>query len=346
METTIAVWQDETAAVALAGQAADEHAAAGVFADYRSRKAPNTIRRQDAALALFACYLAEATGGNAPAARALATEPVAWRGATWGLVEGFARWLLLAGYAVGTINGALSVVKMYARLAAKGGALSAQDLAMIITVVGYSRREGKRIDEQREGAEIATRRPGSKRAEPTVLDREQIAALKAQPDTSQGRRDAVLLGLMLTLGLRVGEVVRLAVGDVDLKAGEVRVYRPKVDVEQTHRLINGLQAALGDYLERDALAVGPLLRGSRKGGQLTGAGMTERAVTERVRYLGERVGIYGLSAHDLRHTWATQAARNGTPIDRLQDAGGWSSPSMPLRYVEAAEIANDGVRLE
>ena len=48
---------------------------------------------------------------------------------------------------------------------------------------------------------------------------------------------------------------------------------------------------------------------------------------------------------DSRHYWATQAARNGTLIDRLQDAGGWASPAMPWRYVEAAKIANEGVRL-
>jgi len=71
--------------------------------------------------------------------------------------------------------------------------------------------------------------------------------------------------------------------------------------------------------------------------------MSERAITDRVRELGERIGVMGLSAHDLRHAWATRAARNGTPIDRLQDAGGWSSPAMPLRYVESAKIANEGV---
>jgi hypothetical protein len=32
-------------------------------------------------------------------------------------------------------------------------------------------------------------------------------------------------------------------------------------------------------------------------------------------------------------------------IDRLQDAGGWNSPAMPLRYVEVAKISNDGVNL-
>jgi integrase len=49
--------------------------------------------------------------------------------------------------------------------------------------------------------------------------------------------------------------------------------------------------------------------------------------------------------HDLRHTWATCAARNATPLDRLQDAGGWSSTAMRLRYVEATKVANEGVRV-
>ena len=65
----------------------------------------------------------------------------------------------------------------------------------------------------------------------------------------------------------------------------------------------------------------------------------------RVHDLGAAVGLVGLSAHDLRHYWATRAARSGTPLDRLQDAGGWASPAMPLRYVETAKIANQGVLL-
>jgi integrase len=212
-------------------------------------------------------------------------------------------------------------------------------------VSGYSRKEAKRIDERREAASIPTRN-GHKKAEPVVLTSTQAKELKAQPDTPQGRRDRVLVCLMLDLGLRCGEVAALTMGNVDLKRGELQVYRPKVDVQQTHQLINGLQAALASYMEHDAPALGPLLRASRKGGELTAAGMTVQSITERVRFLGARLGIEGLSAHDLRHTWATMAARNGTPIDRLMDAGGWASPAMPLRYVEAAKIANEGVRLD
>ena len=36
---------------------------------------------------------------------------------------------------------------------------------------------------------------------------------------------------------------------------------------------------------------------------------------------------------------------NNYGIDHLQEAGGWNSPAMPLRYVETAKIANEGVNL-
>ena len=84
----------------------------------------------------------------------------------------------------------------------------------------------------------------------------------------------------------------------------------------------------------------------RKDGELGEAGMSERAITARVGVLGRKLGIDGLSAHDCRHYWATKAARSGTDAFALRDAGGWSSLAMPSRYVEAAAIANSGVKLE
>jgi integrase len=326
--------------VARLGRAANQAGARHVFADYRSRKADNTLRRQDAGLALFAEYLGE-VGADVGA---LTTDPEAWRGITWGLVETFTRWMLARGYAVGSANVRLSTVKTYAKLAAKAGILDAQALAMIQAVGGFSHKEGKRIDERRQDAGLPTRR-GSKKAEAVSLGAEQVRALKDQPDTPQGRRDRLIMCLLLDHGLRVGELAGLTVGAFDLKAGELRFYREKVDKVQTHRLTPDALDAARSYLAQDAPPIGPLLRASRKDGRLTDAGLTSRRISERVRVLGQAVGVDGLSAHDCRHSWATQAARAGTPIDRLQDAGGWASPSMPLRYVEAAAIANQGVRL-
>jgi integrase len=71
--------------------------------------------------------------------------------------------------------------------------------------------------------------------------------------------------------------------------------------------------------------------------------MGERAITGRVRELGQSVGIDNLSAHDCRHYWATRATQLGTHPRALQQAGGWNSPAMVMRYVDESEIANAGV---
>ena len=66
-------------ALVLAGRTANDAAARVVFTDYRERKAANTLRRQDAGLALFADFLA--TVGIE--AGELAQDPQAWTSYTW-----------------------------------------------------------------------------------------------------------------------------------------------------------------------------------------------------------------------------------------------------------------------
>lgn len=322
------------------GQVANQAAGSSVFADYRERKAKNTIRRQDADLDLFASFL-RSTGAEVGD---LARFPEAWENITWGLVVAFMRWQLAEGYAVPSVNVRLSTIKMYAKLALKAGALDPAQYALIRAVEGYSHKEVKRVDDKRQAAEIPTRK-GAKKAAAVSLTNTQATALKSFPDTPQGRRDTLMMCLMLDHGLRVGEVAILKVTDFDLMMGELRFYRPKVNIEQTHRLTDDTLKAAKRYFEHDAPASGLLLRCSRKDGSLDQSGMSERAITARVRVLGSKIGVEGLSAHDLRHSWATRAARNGTPVNRLQDAGGWSSPAMPLHYIEVAKVANLGVKL-
>jgi integrase len=74
-------------------------------------------------------------------------------------------------------------------------------------------------------------------------------------------------------------------------------------------------------------------------------GMTVGAINKRVGFLGQEAGLLGLSPHDCRHYWATSATRGGTDLKSLQDAGGWKSPAMPMRYVESTAIANQRVKL-
>jgi integrase len=201
------------------------------------------------------------------------------------------------------------------------------------------------VDEKRRADGLITR-IGAKKAEAVTIPADIAEALKQQPSTPQGRRDALLMCLLLDHGLRIGEVAILKRQNFDLKAGTFTFKRPKVSIEQTHELTKDARRAAVAYIAYDAPAEGILWRRSCKGtnklaGQLS-AKSAERALTKRVELLGRKAGVEGLSAHDCRHFWATYEARNNTPVNRLMDAGGWSSPAMPLRYIESAHIANEG----
>jgi len=295
-----------------AGHAADSAAARAVFRDYRERRAAATLRAHDVDLASFAANLAACQ--MPPPLDWL--EPPAWHGISWGLVAGFVRYLVAEGHAVASVNRALSTIKTYARLGMQAGALDPREVALIRSVAGYRHAEGRRVD----AARAQTRR-GHKKAAPTSMAPVQARQLKNQPDTPQGRRDALLMCLLLDHGLRVGEVAILTVEGFDTEAGTFTFYRPKVDKTQTHRMTaDTLRAALA-YLRQDAPTEGPLLRGSRKSGRLEGA-MSVRAINARVGELGRAIGLDDLSPHDARHFWATQAIRSGTVIKSLQDAGG------------------------
>ncbi len=50
----------------------------------------------------------------------------------------------------------------------------------------------------------------------------------------------------------------------------------------------------------------------------------------------KRAGIENFTWHGLRHTWASWHVQSGTPLNVLQQLGGWSSYDMVLRYAHLA----------
>lgn len=348
--TTTALTLTGREALILVGKMANDYADGDIFNDFNGRKAENTLRAYRADLGSFAAFLHDASKGAVNVtAEALQTAPDAWTGVTWGLVAAFARWLLASGASTATVNRKLAAVKVYAALAAEAGAIDGQDAAKIAKRVhGFTGKAPRNVDRERSEAGAATRQ-STKKVQHISLTADQVKRLKTEhPDTPQGRRDALLMCLLLDHGLRVGEAALLTVDAFYTdESGTFTFYRPKVGKEQRHRLSDDTLRALTRYLEHDAPDRGSLLfRQSAKGGQLkTGAGISERNLSERVRTIGKRISIDNLSAHDCRHSWATRAVAAGTDAFALRDAGGWSSLAMPSRYVEAAAIANERVKL-
>lgn len=312
-----------------------------LFADYVNRKSHNTILAQQRDLNLFADFLRKhsyANFGGEGNGFDLQRNVLAWSQVSYRALQQFIDEQIQEGHAISSINRRISTIKNYAKLAAKTGVLDPGEYAMMTTISNFSSAEKKRIDSRRSTTHI-----GNKKRTSVPITQTQAKRLKDQPDTAQGRRDRLLMCLLLEHGLRVGEVVALQAADFDLELGVFYFERPNMDGEQIHKCTSDTLDALHAYVDAgDSPKSGALLRGSLKSGKLTHAGISDRAIQARVRFLGEQIGLFGLSPHDCRHYWATYWA-DKVDVLRLQEAGGWSSLDMPRRYVERSRIANVGM---
>lgn len=327
--------------LAAAGAAADDAAGAATLAAYRAGLAVETRRGQDADLARWARYLAAV--GVEGADCGWATAPSCWRGVSWGLVEGFIRWQQIEGYSASTIQRSIATVRAYAAQAARAGALTAEALALINTVKAPAGRRARNVDQGR----AQTRKEGAKKSTATSITPAQARQLRTLGgDTPIDRRNRAILAMLVDHGLRVSEVCDLVVSGLDLAGGRLTFWRRKVAKEQTHQLSPATRRALKAMeAAGELLPAGPLFVDlyGRRGAALEGRPLTTRAISKIVEAAGAAVGVPGLSPHDLRHFWATQAARAGADPLALQEAGGWASLTMPRRYVEAAAVANERI---
>ena len=324
-----------------AAEVADAQSRQNTFVEYNSLKSDATLRTYRAGLRLFAEFLNEHIGTELNG-DLLQTDPQAWRHISFGLIDAFKQWMLQNGYSVSSINNRLSAVRVYAKLAASAGMIGHLESLEIGDVRGYADKEAQRIDERREVTRIGLKKETHTRIRETDLE----TFRQPMDERDRAIRDAFIRCIMIDMGLRVGEVVRLTVEGVDMARGMIVFFRPKVHTTQTHNLPRSVRLALEAYLPL-APKAGRLICGSKRNGKLNhNRGMSESNIALMVKQSGLRLGYDHLSPHDFRHSWATRAARNGTDLFVLQEAGGWNSLVMPRRYVEKQKIANMGIKLE
>jgi integrase len=315
-------------------QLANQYAASNVFADHQERLAANTKKRHLSDLKIFSLFLSQV--GIVLAAEELLNDPSSWQHITHGLLTTFVKWLLQDGYSIGTVNLRLSTVRSYAKLATKAGAIPTEEYALIRMVQGYSVNEGRHVDETR-----SQTRKGTKKAVPTAIHSPE--QFKAQSDSDQGKRDALLMCLLLDMGFRCNEIAMLPANCIDLSKGTITFFRSKVGKTQTHKLSPDTYEAAKRYLALEAVKEAEyLIMGSRKSGKLEGH-MSDRAINKRVKELGQKADIQALSPHDFRHEWVTSKIREGRNLKQIEQAGGWNSPAMVFRYAAETQIANEGL---
>ena len=179
---------------------------------------------------------------------------------------------------------------------------------------------------------VDMRSPRTWRKLPTVLSPSEVERLLAVPcpDSFRGVRDAAILELMYSAGLRVSEVIDITVDHVNLKDGYVRCHG-KGDKERLVPIGSLATTKLLRYVEE---------RGRAKGAGcdalfLTrlGRGFTRRGLWKLVKELARRAGIReDITPHTLRHSFATHLLEGGADLRAVQEMLGHADISTTQIY--------------
>jgi len=152
---------------------------------------------------------------------------------------------------------------------------------------------------------------------PRALAPEQVTAMLASCDTHRvdGLRDHAMLLLMARLGLRCGEVARLALGDLDWRCGQITV-RGKGNRRDLLPLPVEVGQAIADYLQngRPATAIGRSVFVRVKAPH---RGLTSGGVTQAVAAASRRAGLGTVYGHRLRHSAATAMLAAGGSLAEI-----------------------------
>jgi integrase len=156
---------------------------------------------------------------------------------------------------------------------------------------------------------------GSNSSLPRGISSAAVTALLGSCDRRRpiGRRDYAILMLLCRLGLRGGEVVGLALDDIDWRAGEI-VVAGKGGRRDRLPLAADVGAALGDSLRQDRPRVEDRAVFVRQFAPIRGLAGTGaiRSVLARACH---RAGIPYANPHRLRHTLASEVPRTGSTGD-------------------------------
>jgi integrase/recombinase XerD len=182
--------------------------------------------------------------------------------------------------------------------------------------------------------------PRTARRLPGVLGEDAVARLIAQPpDTPRGRRDAAMIELAYASGLRVSELVKLAIGDVNLNQGFVRV----TGKGQKTRMVpvgDAARAKIERFVREDRPAW--LRDPAERALFLTprGRGMTRQAFWKILRGYARRAGVRlpggEVSPHKLRHSFATHLVENGADLRAVQAMLGHADISTTQVYTQVS----------
>ncbi len=175
---------------------------------------------------------------------------------------------------------------------------------------------------------VSTRRPRADRKLPGVLSKEEAMRICMSPRNLKHR---LILSIAYSAGLRVSEISRLKLGDIDTARGVIHVRSGKGRKDRYSILAVALKKMLADYLDLERPRIW-LFEGP------DGSALAIRTLQAVFYKAAEEAGIgKRVSIHNLRHSFATHLLEDGTDLRFIQVLLGHASPKTTQVYTHVAK---------
>jgi integrase len=169
--------------------------------------------------------------------------------------------------------------------------------------------------------------------------------------TMKGKRDYVIIALLVGCALRRRELASLKIEDIQLregrwviidlcgKGGRIRTVAVPIWVKQ----------AIEVWMAAANIDKGRLLRPLSKSGKMVGDELGDWAIWSVVEQSSKQIGIEHFGAHDLRRTCVKLCRKNGGDLEQIKFLLGHSSIQTTERYLgseqEIVIAVNDNLGL-
>jgi integrase len=226
-------------------------------------------------------------------------------------------------------------------------------LSAIRKLVGEARRNGMiGLEEAANLSDVPNVRQKGTRLG-NWLTREQAKELLAVPDRStlKGKRDYVIIALLVGCALRRQELASLKIEAIQLREGRWVIIdlRGKGGRIRTVAVPIWVKQGIDVWMAAARIEKGRLLRPLSKSGKIVGDELGDWAIWSVVEQSSKQIGIEHFGAHDLRRTCAKLCRKNGGDLEQIKFLLGHSSIQTTERYLgsqqEIAIAVNDNLGL-
>ena len=294
----------------------------------QSESSANTLSAYRNDLSQFAEYLRAGQGS-------LAQRVEEWSQVNRDAIMSFLLYLKERGYAPTTVARKQAAIKSFFKFLVSKGVVQANP-----------------------GENLAS--PHVDRATPQTItssEADRLITQLATPSKSpEALRDQAMMNLMFATGLRVGEIVALNVGDINLGAGVVTIEGRGKTGKSRLVPINSPDTVsrVREYLEKER----PSLTASDEGKGLAvrdrealflnhrGQRLTRQGFWLILKRYAKLAGLGEVSPHTLRHTFAAQRLKSGADMRDLQKVLGHASISTTQVYARMGQRGERSQREE